>query len=111
MIKTITKEQIKAKIERAEDFKILDVRDTPDYLQGHLPGAIHLLIADMDAEKASALFQPDDEIVVYSLNIDCPAKFIAAQKLMDLGFKNVVAYPGSWMDWKDAGYPIEGGAS
>lgn len=107
MIKTINKEQLKAKLDNNEAFKILDVRDTPDYQKGHLPGAVHLLIAEMDAEKAHTLFHPEEEIVVYSLDLDCPAKFIAAKKLVDLGFKNVLAYPGSWMEWKQAGFPIE----
>lgn len=107
MIETITKEQLKAKIDAGDAFKILDVRDTPDYQQSHIPGAIHLLIADMKKELLHELFKQEDEIVVYSLDIDCPAKFIAAEKLTDFGYKNVLAYPGSWKEWKDAGFPIE----
>lgn len=104
---TITKEELKTKIDAGEAFKLVDVRDTPDYRQAHIPGAVHLLIADMNKEQVHTLLHPEDEIVVYSLDIDCPAKFIAAKKLIDLGYKNVMAYPGSWKEWKDAGYPTE----
>jgi hypothetical protein len=29
------------------------------------------------------------------------------QKFIDFGFLNVLAYPGSWKEWKKAGNPIE----
>jgi rhodanese-related sulfurtransferase len=104
---TITKEELKAKIDTGEAFKLVDVRDTPDYRQAHIPGAVHLLIADMNEERVRTLLRREDKIVVYSLDIECPAKFIAAAKLIDLGYKNITAYPGSWKEWKDAGYPTE----
>ena len=107
MIETITTEQLKAKIEAKEAFKLVDVRDTPDYRQAHIPGAVHLLIADMEEQLVRTLFNQEDEIIVYSLDIECPAKFIAAEKLIDLGYKHVSAYPGSWKEWQDAGYPTE----
>jgi rhodanese-related sulfurtransferase len=34
---------------------------------------------------------------------------IAAKKLKSFGFRNVLAYAGSWKDWKGAGYPVEKG--
>jgi rhodanese-related sulfurtransferase len=48
-------------------------------------------------------------IVTYSLDTNCPAKNIAANKLDDFGFKNVLAYQGSWKEWKGVGYPVEKG--
>jgi hydroxyacylglutathione hydrolase len=107
VVRTITKEELKGRIDTQEEFRLVDVRDTPDYLRAHIPGAAHLLIAEMDAARVGELFRPEEEIVVYSQDIDCPAKFIAARKLMDLGYANVLAYPGSWKEWTDAGYPTE----
>jgi rhodanese-related sulfurtransferase len=107
VVKTITKEELKAKIDAREEFKLVDVRDTPDYRRAHIPGAVHLLIGEMDGGRIRANFRPEEEIVVYSRDIDCPAKFIAARMLMDFGYPNVLAYPGSWKEWEDAGYPVE----
>ena len=106
---TLTKEELLEKIRRQETFHLVDVRDTPDFLKAHIVGAVHLLISEMNREKAEALFNKDDLIVTYSLDVNCPAKNIAAQKLIDFGFTNVRAYPGSWMEWKEAGYPVEEG--
>ena len=109
MINTITKEELLDKMKRKETFHLVDVRDTPDYQKEHIVGAVHLLIPEMTRESVEALFGKQDVIVTYSLDINCPAKNIAAQKLMDWGFTNVLAYQGSWMEWKEAGYPIEEG--
>jgi rhodanese-related sulfurtransferase len=107
MFGLITKEDLKARIERGDKFRLVDVRDTPDYEREHIPGAVHLLIAEMNPQKAESMFAKNDLIVTYSLDADCPAKRIAAQKLLDYGFRNVLAYEGSWKDWKSAGYPTE----
>ncbi len=106
---TITKEELLEKIKYKESFHLVDVRDTPDYRKEHIVGAVHLLIAEMSQKKVEKLFAKEDLIVTYSLDIDCPAKNIAAKKLMDYGFSHVLAYPGSWMEWKRAGYPVEKG--
>ena len=109
MIDTITKEELLEKIKQKDNFHLVDVRDTPDYQKEHIVGAVHILIAEMNRENVDALFGNQDVIVTYSLDIHCPAKNIAAKKLRDLGFKHVLAYQGSWKEWKEAGYPVEKG--
>lgn len=109
MIKTITKEKIKEKMAHREKITLIDVRDTPEYEKEHIRGAIHLLISEMTRENVTRLFHQDEQIITYSEDIDCPAKIIAAQKLIDFGFRRVLAYPGSWKEWKAAGYPVESG--
>ena len=104
---TITKEELLEKIKQNETFHLLDVRDTPDYQKEHIVGAVHMLISEMNRGKWEALFDKQDVIVTYSLDIDCPAKNIAAKKMAELGFRNVFAYQGSWKEWKEAGYPVE----
>lgn len=106
---TITKDELLEKIRSHESFHLVDVRDTPDYRKEHIASAVHLLISEMKSEKVEAMFHKQDLIVTYSLDIDCPAKNIAAQKLIDFGFTNVRAYPGSWKEWREAGYPVEEG--
>lgn len=106
---TITKDELLEKIKSHENFNLVDVRDTPDYQKEHIVSAVHLLISEMNREKVEAMFHKEGLIVTYSLDINCPAKNIAAQKLIDFGFTNVRAYPGSWREWKEAGYPVEEG--
>ena len=106
-IKIMTKEELKEKIDLGEEFKLVDVRDTPDYQNEHIVGAVHLLIAEMTQEKLDGMFDKDDLIITYSLDRDCPAKIIAAEKLVEFGYTYVLAYEGSWKEWKESGYPVE----
>lgn len=107
MAGTITKEELLELIQRKERFHLVDVRDTSDYQREHIRGAVHLLIPEMNTKKLETLFKRRDLIVTYSLDKDCPAKNIAAQKLTALGYENVRAYQGSWKEWNEAGYPVE----
>jgi rhodanese-related sulfurtransferase len=107
MVETITKEELLDKMSRKENFILLDVRDTLEFKKEHIVGAKHLLIAEMNKGKLEGSLSKEDLIVTYSEDINCPAKNIAAQKLIDFGYKNVHAYQGSWKEWKEAGYPVE----
>lgn len=106
-IETITKEELREKVDNGEEFKLIDVRDTPDYEREHIVGAVHLLIAEMDQDKLASMFHKDDLIITYSLDRECPAKIIAAKKFVEFGYTNVLAYEGSWKEWKVSGYPVE----
>ena len=71
-VKIITKEELREKIDHSEEFKLVDVRDTPDYQKEHIIGAVHLLISEMNQEKLEEMFNKDDLIIAYSLDKDCP---------------------------------------
>jgi len=65
MIGTVTRDELKAKIERRDDFILIETLQPPAYMQTHLPGAINLP-PDRIKELAPELL-PDRsaEIVVY----------------------------------------------
>ncbi|MHA2061554.1 MAG: rhodanese-like domain-containing protein [Candidatus Sifarchaeia archaeon] len=108
MVHIINTEELKEKMDkREEEFILLDVRDTPDYEEEHIIGAIHLLISEMNEKKVDSMFTKNDLIITYSEDINCPAKRIAAEKLISYGFRNVIAYDESWKAWKEANYPTE----
>lgn len=107
VVKIINTKGLKEIIDKGEEFILLDVRDTSDYDEEHIVGAVHLLMSEMNEQKVDSMFYKDDLIITYSEDINCPAKKIAAEKLIDYGFKNVIAYDESWKAWKDANYPTE----
>jgi len=107
VVKIINTKGLKEKIDKGEEFILLDVRDTSYYDEEHIIGAVHLLISEMNEQKVDSMFDKDDLIITYSEDINCPAKKIAAEKLIDYGFKNVIAYDESWKAWKEANYPTE----
>ena len=107
MVDVISRDELQKKIEKKEAFKLLDVRDTPDYEKEHIVGAIHILISEMNEERLDQLFNKDDLIVTYSLDFNCPASGIAAERLNEYGYTKLLRYRGGWQEWKESGYPTE----
>jgi rhodanese-related sulfurtransferase len=48
-------------------------------------------------------------IVVYCANLACPSSRLAAERLVALGYRNVLEYADGKQDWLAAGYPTERG--
>jgi len=107
LVDIISRDELKKKLDKKEPVKLLDVRDTPDYKKEHIKGALHLLISDMNEENLKKIFKTNDLIITYSLNFNCPASGIAAEKLLKFGFRQVLRYKGGWEEWKDSNYPTK----
>ncbi|MGQ9722022.1 MAG: rhodanese-like domain-containing protein [Candidatus Jordarchaeum sp.] len=85
---------------------IADARASEEFEKAHIPGAISLLIAEVEKRAASVL-KKGVPIVTYSEDINCPAKIILAERLEKLGYQPIYAYEGSYADWVELGYPLE----
>ncbi len=66
-MKTISREDLREKIERGDDFVLLEVLSEQSYRRGHLPGAIRYegrsMIPDLLPDKAA-------EVVAYCSNFN-----------------------------------------
>jgi rhodanese-related sulfurtransferase len=51
----------------------------------------------------------DMEVVVYCVDVDCDSSVLVAERLIELGYRNVRHYPGGKRDWVEAGLPLDGG--
>jgi glyoxylase-like metal-dependent hydrolase (beta-lactamase superfamily II)/rhodanese-related sulfurtransferase len=87
---------------RTPETIVLDVRETEEYEQGHVPGAINLPQADL----ASRL----DELPRHRpLTLICRSgarSLRAAQFLRQVGFEQVVNVRGGTLAWRAAGKPL-----
>ena len=59
-MKTITREELKAKMDRGDAFVLLEVLGEASYRRGHLPGAIRL----QDTSAAADVIPDQDAFVV-----------------------------------------------
>ncbi len=68
MVPTISREELKAKLDRAEDFRLVETLAPFMYQAQHLPGAINL--PPNEATQLAPALLPDKaaEIVVYCSN-------------------------------------------
>jgi rhodanese-related sulfurtransferase len=103
-MRTIDRDELRAKLERGDDFKLLNALGEWAFRAKHIPGSIHFATP----EEAMRALRKDDEIVVYCSDVNCPASVAAYYTLENNGYTNVRRYSGGLSDWEQAGYPLEG---
>lgn len=100
----IGREELKEKLERDENVKLVMALGEWAYRAEHIPGSMHL-----DAiEEAPGTLGPEDEIVVYDAWHGSVASLRVCRRLEARGYKHVRRYAGGLEDWEEAGYPVEG---
>ena len=62
---SITREELRLKIERGDEFVLFEVLPEPYFRKHHLPGAMHLPPNDVAATVARVVPDKTDEIVLY----------------------------------------------
>ena len=100
----ISAEELKGKLDRGDDFKLVMVLSEWAFRVKHIPGSININRPD----EATGLLEPSDEIVVYCSDPKCPASKYAYALLESAGYTDVRRYEGGITGWEDAGYPLAG---
>ena len=108
---TITRDELKEKIDNGEDMVLIDTLGDESYQRAHLPGAVSIdAHGDDFVERVEEHVggDTDTKIVVYCASFECQLSPQAAQKLVDADFTNVIDYEGGLKDWAKGGYQFEG---
>ena len=100
----ISRDDLKKKLDRGDDFKLVMILGEWQFNAMHIPGSIQV---DSE-EKGAELLVPTDDIVVYCSNLACQASAYAYNRLVAKGYTNVRRYAGGILDWEEAGLPLEG---
>ena len=90
-------------IDDTPDLIIIDV--SPNYVLGHLPGAVNYYLADGSLDKVIPTLDKSKTYLVY-----CHSDSVSiqgAKKLVSAGFQDVYRLEGNYQAWVAAGYPIE----
>ena len=102
-IRTIEREELKAKLDRGDDIKLVMAMHEWGFNAAHIPGSMHFNTVDAAHESLDL----DDEIIVYCSDPACVASQFAYRWLVEAGYKNVRRYAGGISDWAAAGYELE----
>ena len=106
MTALITRDELKAAID-AGTVVVVDALGGEYYAKQHLPGAVALVPAEVDAQAPAMLADRDAAIVTYCSNPACPNSGQVADRLTALGYTNVRKYREGIEDWAEAGLPTE----
>jgi sulfur-carrier protein adenylyltransferase/sulfurtransferase len=99
----ITAVELKQRLDRGDDLKIVDVREPNEYQINRIAGSV--LIPLGDVPKRYNELNPDEEIVVQCKVGGRSAK--AADFLRSVGFKKVLNLKGGILDWIDKVDPTQ----
>ena len=103
-MKTITRQQLKAKLDAGTDIKLVMTVGGWTYRARHIPGSVSYPSPSWALRELGR----DDEIILYSTDHYRQDPVAAFDALTAHGYRNVCCYLGGLADWEDAGYPVEG---
>lgn len=87
----------------AQGARVVDVRESPEWEEGHLPGALHISKSYLEQRIEAAVPDRDAPVVLY-----CAGgirSLFAAQTLREMGYTDVVSMTGGFQGWKSEGRP------
>jgi len=82
---------------------LVDVRETSEWEQGHVPGALHLSKSYIEQDIEAAIADRARPIVLYCAG--GVRSLFAAQTLSEMGYTDVASMAGGFQRWKTQGLP------
>ena len=106
-VRECTVSDVKARMERGEQFHFVDVREDDEFGQDHAAGAMHIGKGVIERDIETAIPNKQEPIVLY-----CGGGYrsvLAADSLRQMGYTDVISMDGGIKAWRAAGYPMEKG--
>jgi molybdopterin/thiamine biosynthesis adenylyltransferase/rhodanese-related sulfurtransferase len=103
-IKEVSVQDVREKLNPANGFTLLDVREGDEWEQGHLDKAIFLPRGFLEVKADKIIPEKQKPIVVYCAGGVRSA--LAAKTLQDLGYSDVYSMRGGFNEWKNNGMPF-----
>ncbi len=101
-VREVSIDQVKARLDRGEEFLLVDVREESEYAKDHLPGAIHLGKGIIERDIEERVPQLDAPLVLY-----CGGGYrsaLAADNLQKMGYTNVLSMDGGIRGWREKNF-------
>jgi rhodanese-related sulfurtransferase len=104
-IRIISKEELKIKLDKDEDFTLVDILEPSQYSKVHITKAINIPLQELGSRHKE--LDKKREVVTYCYGSECVASKRAARLLAEKGFK-ISAYEGGIQEWVLSEMPTEG---
>jgi sulfur-carrier protein adenylyltransferase/sulfurtransferase len=101
----VTPEAVKADRDASKDFVLVDVRESDEHRQGHIPGALHLPRGFLEMKAEQAIPDKNKKVVCYCAG--GTRSLFAAETLRALGYAQVASMAGGYGRWHDKDLPTQ----
>jgi len=106
-IREVTVDQVKGKLDREEEFHLVDVREESEWAKDHLPKAVLMGKGIIERDIEQKVPDTSAEIILY-----CGGGYrsaLAADNLQKMGYTNVFSMDGGIRGWREKKYSLERG--
>ncbi len=103
-IQEVSLDDVKSRLDRNEQFLLVDVREESEFATDHLPGAIHLGKGIIERDIEARVPDPATPMVLY-----CGGGFrsaLAADNLRKMGYTHVLSMSGGIRGWRERAFPL-----
>jgi rhodanese-related sulfurtransferase len=104
-IKECTIDDVLARQQRGDQFRLVDVREDDEWRAGHARGAEHMGRGVLERDIVAKVPDKDEELILY-----CGGGFrsaLAADNLQKMGYRRVYSLAGGWREWTRRGLPVD----
>jgi rhodanese-related sulfurtransferase len=99
-MKTITVDELKARLDSGEKINLVDVREPHEFAEGYIPGGKLVPLGKIQTMQVEDLEDlKEEEVIVYCRS--GRRSMMACMVLDQLGFKDTVNVEGGILDWQD----------
>ena len=98
-------QEVNDRLERGDEFYLVDVREESEWKKGHITKAIYIGKGVIERDIEKKIENTEAEIILY-----CGGGFrsaLAADNLQKMGYSNVSSMDGGYGGWVKAGYLTE----
>lgn len=102
----VTIDELLAKRDRNERFRLIDVREDREWDAGRMVGAEHLGRGVIERDILARVPDKSEELILY-----CGGGYrsaLAAENLQKMGYTRVRSLAGGWREWTRRNLPTEG---
>jgi rhodanese-related sulfurtransferase len=104
-VREVSVDDVRARQQRGDKFRLIDVREDDEWRAGHAAAAEHLGKGIIERDIVSHVPDKDEELILY-----CGGGFrsaLAADALQRMGYRRALSLAGGWKAWNAAGMPVE----
>ena len=105
LVPELSPAEVQQKLANGEKPILLDVRESNEYRDGHLDGALSLPRGFLELRVEDAI--PDHEAPIVAYCAGGTRSLVAGRTLKEMGYKNVISMSGGFNGWKNAGLPFQ----
>ncbi len=101
----ISCDDVNKALNQSSTFVLIDTREVHEFINGHLPGAIHLSKGVIERDIEEHVSDTDTELILY-----CGGGYrsvLAGDNLQKMGYSNVKSMAGGWREWIENEYETE----